>query len=477
MSIPNKQFLDRVNDHQIDFLAAFDQGRRFFILEWHRRAYKTTTLINLMIRECCENPKSKYVYVAPTQVWARNIVWDDPTMLWDSLPDKAEMGWKANGQKMLITFANGAMLKIGGSDEPDSLRGIDADGVGFDEWSLHKPQIWGETFRPIIAGERKAGRTHDRWAAFLYTPKGENHATMMFNAACCIDETMKLPTKGQSDKHKPGWFASRLCADDSGIIAREELDTMKSEIAAGILTQIEYDQEMQCKRATDEERTLITSAMLQKLSEKNWSSYNAASPETRKIVAIDPAFGGDMCVIKGFEGTRDVPEYEKIVHFTLTSEVVRAAKDVAKALGTHNFIVDCIGIGKGVTDELAGDKAKYHVQYFNSSERDGVPDDVANRKAQCVLYVSGKIRRLEVEPVTDPETRRQLVALSRYKLMPGSGRTIMIPNDDVKKIIGCSPDKGLSYCYGVWGLQHVQPEVKSEFTWSGPADVVDPMLM
>ncbi|KKK63085.1 hypothetical protein LCGC14_2997840 [marine sediment metagenome] len=107
--IPNRQFNDRINDYQIEFLAAFDQGRRFFVLEWHRRAYKTTTAINLLIRECYRNPKSKYVYVAPTQVWARNIVWDDPTMLWDSLPPQEEMGWTANGQKMLITFDNGAM--------------------------------------------------------------------------------------------------------------------------------------------------------------------------------------------------------------------------------------------------------------------------------------------------------------------------------------------------------------------------------
>ena len=464
-------------------LRAFDRpatpeqpAMQYAILEWHRRAHKTTLAINLAIREACKYPKSKYIFVAPTKVWARDIIWDDPSMIWDALPDKKEMGWKKNDDKMLITFANGSMLKCGGSDKPDSIRGIDADGVILDEWSLHKYITWTQILRPIIAGKKKPGH-RDRWAMFTYTPKGENHATKMFNLACVIDETMKLPTAGESDRHQPGWFASRLIADESGIIERAELDKMLKEVADGILTQIDYDQEMQCKRATDEERTLITSAMLQKLHEKNWSSYNAASPETRKIVAIDPAFGGDMCVVKAFEGTREIPELEKIVHFTLTSEVVDVAKKVAKILGTHNFIVDCIGIGKGVADGLACDAAKYHVQYFNSSEREGVPDDVANRKAQCVLYVSGLIRRLEVEPVTDPETRRQLVALSRYKLQPGSGRTIMIPNDDVKKIIGCSPDKGLCYNYGIYGLQYVQPEVKSEFTWAGADEIDDPMLM
>ena len=38
----------------------------------------------------------------------------------------------------------------------------------------------------------------------------------------------------------------------------------------GILTQAEFDQEMLCRRVTEEERTLITSAMLARLDEIEW---------------------------------------------------------------------------------------------------------------------------------------------------------------------------------------------------------------
>ena len=99
--IPSKTFTDRLRFHEKQVLKAFDDKvnvRRFFMLEWHRRAAKTTLLINLMVREACRYPKAKYVYIAPTQVWARDVVWDDPSMIWDALPDKAEMGWKANEQ-------------------------------------------------------------------------------------------------------------------------------------------------------------------------------------------------------------------------------------------------------------------------------------------------------------------------------------------------------------------------------------------
>ena len=465
MTVPNKLFLDRVNYAQIEFLAAFDQSKRFFWLEWHRRAYKTTTGINLLIRECVKNPKSKYVYVAPTQVWARNIVWDDPTMLWDALPDKLEIDWKDNGQKMLITFANGAMLKIGGSDEPDSLRGIDADGVLFDEWALHKPAIYTEVFRPIIAGKKKDGRTHERWAAFLYTPKGINHATQGFNIAACIEEEKELPTKGKAKKCKPDCFASRLTADESGIITRAELDKMLEEIVEGRLTQEEYDQEMQCRRVTDEERTLITSASLDRLHSVNWDSLRIVQREIRKIVAIDPAFGGDQCALKGFENGRVVDE--KQVNWTMTHEVVFEAKEMARRIKTKNFIVDCIGNGKGVSDSLKIDEVGYHVQAFNSVEVCEDSDLYANKKAEAVGYCAQQIRQLKVEPVNDPETRRQLVGLSRYKIVTRHSKGVMImrSSDETKKELGCSPDRGLCYVYGIYGLRHVIPKTTKESTY------------
>lgn len=471
MTVPNQLFLDRLGRHEKQVLRAFDDKKnvkRFFHLEWHRRAYKTTLAMNLLVRECCKYPKSKYVYVAPTQVWARNVVWDDPTMLWDSLPDQLEMPHKINAQKMLITFANGSMLKIGGSDSPDTLRGIDADGTVFDEWALHKPSIWGEIFRPIIAGSKKPGN-RERWAMFLYTPKGCNHATQMFNVAAGVLSEDGLPTKGEAENCKPDSFASRLIADESGIINRDELDKMLSEVSEGTLTQVEYDQEMQCRRVTDEERTLITSAMLEKLEQIQWENYRDTSAEIRRIVSIDPAFGGDICSIKAFENGRELQQKNIKNPNMRTSDIVQAAKVMAEEIDTENFIIDCIGVGRGVADGLADDVAGYDVQYFNSagktttniggakgSSKNPLYDPCFNLKAEAVAYGAAQIRKLAVESIIDMDTKKQLIALSRYKVAR-NGKMIMISNDDVKKILGCSPDKGLNWIYGQWGLQFVEP--------------------
>lgn len=467
--IPSKQYISSLRKHEIEVLQAFDAPAtpqhpiiRFLFEEWHRRAHKTTLFINLATRESCKYPLSKYVYVAPTKVWARDIVWDDPTMLWAALPPKAEINWKKNDDKMLITFENGSMLKFGGSDKPDSIRGIDADGSGFDEWALHKKAIWSEIFRPIIAGPPKPGH-RPRWANFMYTPKGCNHATQMFNNAANIESEGELPTTGAARNCKPGYFASRLIADESGIIAREELDLMIQEIAQGTMTKVEYDQEMQCRRVTDEERTLITSALLDRLNSVNWDSLRISQPQSKRIVAIDPAFGGDQCALKGFDNGRVIDE--KQINWTMTHEVVFEAKEMARRIKTKNFIVDCIGNGKGVSDGLKIDAMKYNVHAFNSAAKPLNEARYANAKAEVVDYVAQEIRKLHVEPVSDSETRRQLVGLSRYKIT-NSGKMIMRPNDDVKKDLGCSPDRGLCYCYGVYGLRKVQPENRKKQSYA-----------
>jgi len=463
VQIPTPKFTERLRDHQVEFLEAFDSGRaRFSNLEWHRGSYKTTTVINLLIRECVEHPRHKYVYVGPTQVQAREIVWDDPNMLPDALPDKSKFFWKRNEQKMTITFENGALLKIGGADKPDSWRGIDADGGACDEWALMKHSTWTEVIEPIMSREPKPGCRKRFWI-FIYTPKGPNHATMMFNISACVDDEANLPTEGKAKKCQPEWFASRLINSKSGIIKKEEIARLLKEVEQGLLPLSFYEQEYECKRITDEERTLITSAMIDRLNTRNWGSIRHTATEIRRIVAIDPAFGGDVCNIKGIENGRVLKE--KKMHFgggdPMTHSVVFEGKLMAKEINTRNFIVDCIGNGKGVADGLAIDEMRYNVQYFNSAGLVENSAMYANKKAEAVHFVAGKISRCEVEPIEDYETRRQLVYLSRYKVT-NRGLMIMRLNDEVKKDLGCSPDNGLCYVYGIYGLSRVLPEIVGE---------------
>ena len=465
--VPIDTFVRGMHRYQKELFGTFDRRwyidhvriSQMFLAEWHRRCRKTTAAINLLIKEAVRIPKAKYVYIAPTQVMARNIVWDDPMMLRHYLPPKNEIGWKLNEQKMLVTFDNKTMIKIGGADEPDSLRGIDAIGVVPDEYALMKPQVWTEIFRPIIAGSIPPHLDmYDvfRWALFLYTPKGMNHASEMFDNACCLGAGGSLPDNGVAGKLRKNWFASRVDGELSGIFTDEELKRMREE-----MPQAFYDQEIRCSRITAEEMTLITTEMIYNLNEYVRNTTHTIQGN-KKIVSIDPAWGGDVCKMMGLVNCRIKAEKSIRDRHNIT-EIVMQAKLLAQEIGTKNFIVDDVN-SPGVSDLLVKDEVGYNVQRFKSShkarEKEGTPGEIvfANKRAEAYHYTSRKIARKEVGEITSKELMRQLPIASRYTTQGGSGRLIIIPKLKIKEELGCSPDEADTYVMGIWGSQKVRDE-------------------
>ena len=86
-------------------------------------------------------------------------------------------------QSMFLRFKWGATWQIVGSDRFDSLVGAGVAGVVFSEWALANPSAWGY-IRPMV--EENGG-----WAAFITTPRGNNHAKAMLDMA----------------RKSPKWFA------------------------------------------------------------------------------------------------------------------------------------------------------------------------------------------------------------------------------------------------------------------------------
>lgn len=481
--IPSEEFCRGAHVHQRALFGAFDQRRaarviepQMFLEEWHRRCRKTTAAINLNIREACRFPKGKYGHIAPTQVMARNIIWDDPNMLKKYLPDKREMDWRMNEQKMLVTFENGSLLKFGGADEPDSWRGVDFIGVTADEWALMKENLWTEILRPVIGGplpdDIKKYQTF-RWSNFLYTPKGMNHASRMFDNACCINEGGTLPDCGVAQRLKPNTFASRVIGEKSGIFSNAELARMKEEMPKAL-----YDQEINCSRVTSEEMTLITSDMLHALNNHH-ATTSKSYVEVRKIVSVDPAFGGDVCRIMGMVNCEEQETIgERIRDRHKTNEIVMAAKVVAQKLGTKNIIVDAIGVGLGVADGLASDEAGYNVQYFKSSEKAKPNKDSlqalqsANRRADAYFYASQQVQHFLTGPVKNSVLLRQLPIASKYTIQTSSGKLIILPKVKIKEELGCSPDDADCWVMGVWGSQNVQPELDGQILTVGAKRIV-----
>jgi len=347
------------------------------------------------------------------------------------LPDKRNMKWEKNETHLHVRFANASLLRILGSDKFDDTRGIDSEGVVIDEWSLVKPAAWYEVFRPIIA------LSDTRWAMFLWTPKGENHAT---------EEQARRKTW-------PEWYCETLRASESGIIPADQLAKAKLEMPATL-----FDQEFECAHITDEEMTLITSRMVD-----NLNGHVPVEPLLKKIIAVDPALGGDNCVAMYFENTKVVEK--RSFQAPDTNVIIGQLCRMSNDFQCNNFIVDSCGMGKPISDFL-GSTGKY-VQYFNSAQAASDAFEAkkrfANKKAEAWWYASTKIQDREVEYPEDIELRRQIPVASRYKVTTAGGKIRMQLKADIKKVLGHSPDEADCWCYGLWGLRNVESEGKVDY--------------
>lgn len=166
--------------YQVAPFLAWDEGLRRFILVWHRRSGKDKTMLNFMICRMLERV-GMYWYVLPTYEQARLIIWEgrgsggptDGMPFMDHFPP--QLVESKNEQRLEVTLANGSIFRLIGSDHVDRIVGANPIGVIYSEFSLQNLSAW-ELISPILT-ENKG------WAAFIFTPRGRNHAYYMYEKA------------------------------------------------------------------------------------------------------------------------------------------------------------------------------------------------------------------------------------------------------------------------------------------------------
>lgn len=148
-----------------------DSTQRFKVLVLHRRAGKTTAVLNHLQRDALLIPNSRFAYIAPTYKQSENIAW---ALLKDFA--RPIPGVDFNEQKLRVLYPNGSELRLYGADNPDSLRGIALWGCAFDEYSQQPPNIFGEIISKALAD-------HYGYAIFLGTIKGKNQLYRTYEVA------------------------------------------------------------------------------------------------------------------------------------------------------------------------------------------------------------------------------------------------------------------------------------------------------
>lgn len=157
-----------LRSYQRAVLKAFDNGIRFIVLCWSRRAGKSLFSWTLLIREAVSKPGT-YWYCFDNYSTAYNDIWIAMTSkgikFLDMIPP--DMVVRMNSAKMEIELTNGSVIKLVGVNKADKLVGTGLMGVVFDEYAVLNPA----SIEFITAMLAETGG----WRVMISTPRGKNH--------------------------------------------------------------------------------------------------------------------------------------------------------------------------------------------------------------------------------------------------------------------------------------------------------------
>ena len=226
----------------------WNDPNRFKVIAAGRRTGKSRLAALRLLFEALTGDKyADYIYVAPTQGQARDIMWK----LLLQLGDGVISGTHVNNLE--ITLINGAVIKLKGGDRPDTMRGLSIATLVLDEYADIKEQVWEEILRPALA-DRKGT------AIFIGTPKGRNH----FYELYC-----------KAELGAPNHAAYHFTSYDNPYIDPQEIEDAKKEMSGFAFRQ---------------EFMASFEAMGSEMFEEEWVQFMDKEPIGGDYyVAIDPA--------------------------------------------------------------------------------------------------------------------------------------------------------------------------------------------
>ena len=190
-----------------------------------------------------------------------------------------------------------------------------------------------------------------------------------------------------------------------------------------------------------------------------------------KVIACDPArFGDDTTVIQVLEGSYIIEK--QTMGYSRTTDISDALLALSRRHDDCTIVVDEIGIGAGVVDELH--KLGRHVIGFNSSAKAQNEGKFYNLRAEAWWEMAEMFAQHNIGcKGMYPELRAQLCS-PRYDFR--NGKILIEPKDEIKARLGRSPDDADCYVMGVWAIKNVVrefqpilagPEIKNVSAYSG----------
>lgn len=208
--------------------ALVSQKKKRLIEIAHRRWGKDEIVLN-GFRELSQRRVGTYWHCFPEYAQARKAIWNGINghtgrrRIDEAFPP--EIRKRINDNDMFIETVWGSTWQLLGSDRYDATVGSGPVGIAYSEWALCNPAAWAY-HKPMI---EESGGT----AAFITTPRGNNHAKTMYERA----------------KGNDHWFAELSSVVDTGALTEAQLVESLSEyqdLYGADLGRAMFEQEYYC---------------------------------------------------------------------------------------------------------------------------------------------------------------------------------------------------------------------------------------
>lgn len=396
---------------------------RFKIVRAGRRSGKTILETEDMSFTGVSEKDMPIFYIAPTQTQARAIIWE-------GLKARLSGIGQVNEQRleMRVPTQDGGFstITVAGWENRENFRGRKAKKIYFDEVDTMRNFFigWQEIFRPALAD-------YQGDAMFAGTPKKEN------------PNLRRLEKIGMID---PDYEAFHFTTADNPFISREEIEKAKKE-----LDHDTYRQEFEAEYVDNVGSLFHYESLVDVFS-------NTITKQNEKFLIVDIADdGSDKWKFSFWEGLEEYrrEEFERMN----TEGGIAKIREYAmqERIPYSHIIVDAIGVGAGVAsssllDGVIGYKSSYApiktdmdiVRLPNVGYTKVAPliSDYKNLRSQCVFTLADLINNHGIASKVTGRMKEAIIEeLSTYQdVSPGDGKRMATQKEDVKEIIGHSPD-------------------------------------
>lgn len=181
--------------------------RKIFVA--HRRGRKTSISLEEVFKYLASNPRIIGKTLAPIRKQAREIIWDDPDMLFKILP--AELIQDINKTDLKITLKNGSIWYLDGADDPNFQRGGNVKVLHLTEAGDHREDVWTNIYEPVLTLNKGI-------AIFEGNPRGQNWYYKLFDNA----------------GNREGWARFLASAYDTPIFTHDQLEDIRRNVPENV---------------------------------------------------------------------------------------------------------------------------------------------------------------------------------------------------------------------------------------------------